>query len=154
MVALPFTLNPFMAILASVVNVYAPVVYRAILYVGMTGDSTFADVRNRVTNDKSIAASDKPAAKRIRWANAAHLNGFESLALLIPSILCCIIAGVDTATISYWATLHLLTRVAFNLYYIFINVFPGRSILFAAGMFICIRMLLLASEAKYGAALL
>lgn len=77
-------------------------------------------------------------------ANAAQANGFEALPLFIAAVLMAQQAQADQATIDLWAMAFVGVRVAYVAAYL-ANVAVLRSLIWGAGLAICIYIMTLAS---------
>ncbi|KKY33346.1 putative membrane protein [Diaporthe ampelina] len=64
---------------------------------------------------------DKRVAQRIRRAEAATANGFETLGLYSAGIVAAAVTGVPAETLNYLSMAYLASRVGYNAFYVWLQ---------------------------------
>mmetsp|Transcript_23724 Transcript_23724/g.53798 ORF Transcript_23724/g.53798 Transcript_23724/m.53798 type:complete len:167 (-) Transcript_23724:91-591(-) len=108
-------INPYKALLGSVFLYNSAHMVKLTLH--LTASKGVLNNDNPRAHADQIIASDKKYGPIMARCNAAHNNGLESFPVFAAGVLACELAGVDKTTVGKLCTFHLLTRVAFNVFY-------------------------------------
>jgi uncharacterized MAPEG superfamily protein len=85
----------------------------------------------------------KQSNPRVHRANAAQLNAFEALPILVASILLAQLAGVPTSLIDILASVFVLARIMHGLFYV-ADRDKARSMVWFIGFACCIALIVMA----------
>ncbi|KAF9272279.1 hypothetical protein BGZ68_002558 [Mortierella alpina] len=129
---------------------YAPHFIRALIVLNATKRWNNISPRGQV--DKVESRMTKAAYAMAKRAEGAHQNGLETLPLFYGAVLAALYAGVAKDTVTYYSKFFVLSRLAFNIVYIFnTNQLSAglRTGIWSAGIIACIRLFLEAAATKY-----
>ncbi|KAF9961353.1 hypothetical protein BGZ72_004062 [Mortierella alpina] len=102
--------------------------------------------------DKVESRMSKSAYAMAKRAEGAHLNGLETLPLFYAAVLAALYAGVAKDTVTYNAKFFLVSRLAYNIVYLFNSgqLSAGlRTGIWMAGINACMKLFLAAAAKKY-----
>eukprot|EP01060_Flectonema_neradi_P000553 TRINITY_DN1034_c15_g1_i1.p1 TRINITY_DN1034_c15_g1~~TRINITY_DN1034_c15_g1_i1.p1 ORF type:complete len:188 (+),score=35.85 TRINITY_DN1034_c15_g1_i1:82-564(+) len=85
--------------------------------VAATGFDKYDNIDPRAQMAKLV--SQESGSTHVSRAQAAHLNGFEDLAMFGAAVAVAVASGVNKEVIGKIATLHTIARMGFNFAYIF-----------------------------------
>ncbi|KAF9570907.1 hypothetical protein EC968_001216 [Mortierella alpina] len=129
---------------------YAPHFIRVLIVANAT--KYWNNVSPRGQLDKAEGRMTKAAYAMAKRAEGAHQNGLETLPLFYAAVLSALHAGVAKDTVTYYSKFFVLSRLAFNIVYLFnTNQLSAalRTGIWTAGIVACLKLFLAAAATKY-----
>ncbi|CAK0854186.1 unnamed protein product [Prorocentrum cordatum] len=109
------SLSPFKCLLGSVFLYNSP--HMVMMYLKQKASKHMPNNTNPRGQTEELK-KDKEVGETLQRAQAAHQNGLESFPVFAAGVMACFASGADRQTVGKIATAHLLSRAAFNVFYI------------------------------------